>query len=103
MKEMISVRSNPYFTQKENEKTLQLDSCLEVVIIHTDGKTYNVNKKGAIFSKSKLDETRMIVSPEMLSSLITELQLHRKKLEVFRQNADKINSLINHLSKENDS
>src|SRR5574340_66187 len=98
MKEMISVRSNPYFTQKENEKIVQLQTCMELVIIHTNGKTYNVDKRGILFSKSKLDETRLIVSPEMLTSLITEMQLHQKKLESFRQNADQLNSLIQHLS-----
>lgn len=95
---MISVRSNPYFTQKENEKIVQLQTYMELVIIHTNGKSYNVDKKGVLFSKSKLDETRLIVSPEMLTSLITELQLHQKKLESFRQNADQLNSLVQHLS-----
>jgi hypothetical protein len=102
MKQMISVRSNPYFTQKENEKTFQLQSCLEVVIIHTDGKKYKLGKNDFI-AEANFNESRFIVNSEMLSSLITELQLHQKKLEVFRQNADKINGLINHLSKENDT
>jgi len=97
MKQVISVRSNPYFTQKENEKTFHLQSCLEVVIIHTDGKKYKLGKSDFI-SETNFNESRFIVTPELLSALITDLQLHQKKLEVFRQNADQINGLINHLS-----
>jgi len=90
MKQVISVRSNPYFTQKENEKTFQLQSSL-------DGKKYKLGKSDFI-SETNFNESRFIVTPELLSALITDLQLHQKKLEVFRQNADQINGLINHLS-----
>lgn len=44
-----------------------------------------------------MNEIRLIVSPEMLSSLITELQLHQGKLETIRKNGDQINSLIKHI------
>jgi hypothetical protein len=99
MKEVISVRSNPYFSQKENEKVFQLESKLELIIIHSDGKSYEANKDG-IKSKYKLSETRLLVTPELLTHLITELQLHQKKMEGFRENSDKINTLIGYINEQ---
>ena len=84
--------------QKESDKEFTLTAGLEIVIIHTDGKSHQISKKGEIISKFELAETRMLVSPELLQNLITELQLHQKKLEAYRNNADQINSLIKHIS-----
>jgi len=99
MKEMISVRSNAHYTQEENNKEFKLDAKLELVIIHTDGKKYKIGK-GELHSDPNVSETRLIVSPELLQVLITDLQLHQKKLEGIRKNADQINSLIRHITAE---
>lgn len=46
----------------------------------------------------------MIVNPAMLEDLITDLKLHQKKLNGIRQNADKLNALVKHISSsENES
>ncbi len=94
MKQLLTVRSNGYFVQEE--KTLKPQ--LELVIIYVDGKSYKINKKSEIIGDPKLSETRLIVSPEMLSQLITELQLHKKKLDAIRNNAEQLNSLIEHIT-----
>ena len=75
---MVSVRSNAYYTQEECEKEFTLKAMLELVIIHTDGKNYKLTKND-IESSPKLAECRLIVSPEMIQHLITDLQLHQKK------------------------
>ena len=97
MKQMVSVRSNAYYTQDEGE--LSLRPMLELVIIHTDGKNYKLGKND-IESSPKLSESRLIVSPEMLQHLITDLQFHQKKLESIRKNADQLNSLIRHITSD---
>jgi hypothetical protein len=97
MKQMIAIRSNAFFAQNEQKETFSLEPALELVIIFTDGKDYDI-KKGELVATSKLNEIRMIVSPELLSDMITDLQLHQKKLEATCQNADQINSLIKHIS-----
>jgi DNA polymerase III alpha subunit (gram-positive type) len=98
MKQIVTVRSNPFFTQEENKSKISLEAQLELIIIFTDGKTYKWKKDGDLIPENKLTETRLIVSPEMLAYLITELQLHQKKLQVVRHNADQINALINHIT-----
>jgi len=96
MKEMVSVRSNAYYTQEEGETEFILKPMLELVIIHTDGKNYKLTKND-MQSSPKLSESRLIVSPEMLQYLITDLQLHQKKLDGIRKNADQLNSLVRHI------
>lgn len=93
MKDIISVRSNPYYTQSEQGK---IEPQLELILIHTNGKTYNIVKKN-LNAVPKIDETRFIVNSELIQQLITDLQLHQKKLEYYRKNADAINSLANHI------
>lgn len=99
MKQMISVRSNAYYTQEEGQKEFALNAMLELVIIHTDGKNYKLTKND-IESSPKLAECRLIVSPEMIQHLITDLQLHQKKLEGIRKNADQLNSLVRHITSD---
>ena len=48
----------------------------------------------------KCSEVRMIVSPFMLQTLITELQLHQKKLNNITKNADQLSSLVKHITSE---
>ena len=96
---MVSVRSNAYYTQEEGEKEFALKPMLEIVIIHTDGKNYKLTKND-MESSPKLSESRLIVSPEMLQHLITDLQLHQKKLDGIRKNADQLNSLVRHITSE---
>lgn len=102
MKEVLSVRSNGIYFQEES-KDFSLNARLEVVIIHTDGKKYDL-VNDVVQTSMKISESRFTVSPEMLQNLITDLQLHQKKLEGFRSNAEQLNSLVNHLeiNDEND-
>lgn len=99
MKEVLSVRSNPYYTQQDVNNEFALKAHIELVIIHTDGKNYNLTEK-QIESYPKLSEIRLVVSPEMLQHLITDLQLHQKKLDGFRKNADQLNSLVRYINSE---
>ena len=97
MKQILSVKSNPFYTQGESENgDFKLNAHLELVIVYTDGKNYDVKKDGFV-AKTKLSETRLLVSPDLLQGLITDLQMHQKKLEGFRKNADQINSLIKYV------
>ncbi len=98
---MVSIRSNAYYTQEEGQKEFALNPMLELVIIHTDGKNYKLTKND-IESSPKLSESRLIVSPEMLQHLITDLQLHQKKLVSIRKNADQLNSLVRHITSDED-
>jgi hypothetical protein len=100
MKEMISVRSNCMYDQRPDDKAFKLHPMMELVIIHTNGKNYTLDNSGKLTGKPAITDVRMVVSPEMLSGLITELQLHQKKLEALRQNADKINTLIQYVQEE---
>ena len=99
MKQMLSVRSNAYYTQGEGQKEFALNAMLELVIIHTDGKNHNLTKND-IESSLKLSECRLIVSPEMIQHLITDLQLHQKKLEIICKNADQLNSLLRYITSD---
>lgn len=69
MKQMVSVRSNAYYTQEECEKEFTLKAMLELVIIHTDGKNYKLTKND-IESSPKLAECRLIVSPNFINTLL---------------------------------
>lgn len=97
MKQIISVRSNTHYTQKEEEKEFRLNPMLELIIIYADGKNYKLTKND-LQSSPKIVETRMIISPEMLQSLITDLQLHQKKLDNIRKNSEQLNSLVKHIT-----
>ena len=96
MKQIISVRSNSFY-EESNQNGFHLRPSLELVIIHTDGKDYKMTKTD-IAGTHKLNEIRLIVSPELMQGLITDLQLHQKKLENLRHNADQLNSLIKHIT-----
>jgi hypothetical protein len=97
MNHMVSVRSNAYYKQEDEQELFALTPILELVIIHTDGKNYKITKND-VESSPKLTESRLIVNPEMLQHLITDLQLHQKKLEAIRKNADQLNSLVRHIT-----
>ena len=99
MKQIISVLSNTHYTQGENDTEFTLKPMMELIIVYTDGKEHKLTPKG-LKQEIKCTETRMIVSPYMLQSLITELQLHQKKLNAIAQNADKLNSLVKHINSE---
>jgi hypothetical protein len=99
MKQVLSVRSNILYEQKRGEETFELLPRLELVIVHTDGKNYTIGKKGFVASP-RVSETRIVVSPELLQDLITDLQLHQKTLEGIRKNADQINSLVKHITEQ---
>lgn len=99
MKQIVDVRSNVHYSQHENEKEFKLSPMMELIIIHTDGKNYKSSKTG-LASEHKFAETRMILTPEMLESLITDLQLHQKKFDTIRKNADQLNALVKHLNSD---
>jgi hypothetical protein len=99
MKEIIDVRSNVGYSQPEGIDEFKLEAFMELVIIHSNGKKYFVKDKH-LTSKTVFEEIRLTVSPEMLTTLITELQLHQKKLEGIRTNADKSTALVKHIQEE---
>lgn len=97
MKQIISVFSNTHYTQDENDKDFILKPMMELIIVYTDGKEHKITTKG-LKQELKCSEVRMIVSPYMLEKLITDLQLHKKKLEGITSNADKLTALVKHIS-----
>jgi hypothetical protein len=99
MKQILSVRSNAFYSQEENKTEFTIKPALELVIIYTNGYNYNLGKS-KIESTAKLSEIRMIVSPDLLEDLITDLKLHQLKLSGIRKNADQINSLVRHIMNE---
>lgn len=99
MKQMISVRSNTYYSQDENHKEFELNPMLELIMIYADGKDWKLTPKG-LSPQVKINEVRMIVNPAMLEMLITDLQLHKKKLIGIRENADKLNALVKHITSD---
>ena len=96
MKTLIALRSNGIYQQVE-QKDFQLEAKLELILIYIDGKCHKV-RKNQIVSEPNLTEVRIIVSPEMLTGLITELQLHQKKMDSLRNNADVIHKIINEIN-----
>lgn len=98
MKQLLEVRSNAHYTQPESEKDeFELKAWLELVIIHTNGKKYEVKGK-SIVTETAIAESRFIVSPEMLTQLISDLQMQQKKMEGIRHNAEKLTSLVRYVS-----
>ncbi len=99
MKQIISVLSNTHYTQDEKDTEFVLKPMMELIIIYADGKEHKLTPKG-LEQEIKCSEVRMIVSPFMLQSLITELQLHQKKLDAIIKNADQLTSLVKHIKSE---
>lgn len=97
MKQVLSVRSNTHYTQEESDKEFVLKPMMELIVIYADGKEHKLTPKG-IKQEVKLSEVRLIVSPYMLESLITDLQLHQKKLAGITANADKLTALVKHIN-----
>lgn len=98
MKELITVRSNAVYFEKTETKTLTLGARLEIVLIHTDGKKYEVEDE-ELTATNNIVEHRYFVDSSMLASLITELQFHQKKLEALNTNAETITHIIGSLNK----
>ena len=99
MKQIISVFSNTHYTQDEKDTEFVLKPMMELIIVYADGKEHKITPKG-LKQEVKCSEVRMIVSPFMLQTLITELQMHQKKLNNIIRNADYLSSLVKHLSSE---
>lgn len=97
MKQIISVLSNTHYTQDEKDTEFVLKPMMELIIIYADGKEHKLTPKG-LKQEVKCSEVRMIVSPYMLQSLITELQLHQKKLDNITRNSEKLTSLVKHIN-----
>ena len=93
MKELTDVRSNGFFKNENETGALKLNAALELVLLYFDGRDYKV-VSDKLKTNLRLNEVRLIVSSTMLQELITQLQFHQKKLEVFDKNAKEINSLF---------
>lgn len=93
MKEMVAIRSNAFLLQDDKKGVVEFVPQMELIIIHTNGKDYTWTKDG-LNGKSRFDEIRLIITPDLLQDMITGLQLHQKKLQQFRDNATELNSLI---------
>jgi hypothetical protein len=92
MKELLEVRSNAFYIQTEGEK-INFEAVLEVVLIHTDGFAYT-EIEGTVKRTLKFEETRMLLTSQGLTDLIVQLQLHQKKLEQIRHNAEELTSIV---------
>lgn len=99
MKAIISVFSNTHYTQDEKDTEFILKPMMELIIVYADGKEHKITPKG-LKQEVKCSEVRLIVSPFILQTLITELQLHQKKLNNITKNADQLNSLVKHINSE---
>lgn len=99
MKQIISVFSNTHYTQDEKDTEFVLKPMMELIIVYADGKEHKITPKG-LKQEVKCSEVRMIVSPFMLQYLITELQMHQKKLNNITKNADQLSSLVKHITSE---
>lgn len=99
MKQIISVFSNTHYAQDEKDTEFVLKPMMELIIVYSDGKEHKITPKG-LKQEVKCSEVRMIVSPFMLQVLITELQLHQKKLNNITKNADQLNSLVKHITSD---
>jgi hypothetical protein len=99
MKQILSVLSNTHYTQDEKDLEFTLKPMMELIIIYADGKEHKLTPKG-LRQEVKCSEVRMIVSPFMLQQLITDLQLHQKKLNNITKNAEQLNSLVRHISSD---
>lgn len=97
MKQLISVRSNTHYAEREEAEKFELLPVMELVLIYTDGKDYKV-VKDELKPTNKLSEVRISIDPFSLESLITNLQLHQEKLKRARDNADKLNALVKHIN-----
>jgi hypothetical protein len=97
MQEIISVRSNIFFTQEQKDKSLSLTPVIELVIVHTSGKEYELNSKDQIVSTPKIMESRMLVSSQMLKSMINDLELINRNMNTLDKNADKVNKLLEYM------
>lgn len=93
MDQMVAIKSNAFLLQDDTKEKVSFLPQMELVIIHTDGKDYTWTKTG-LNSKARFDEIRLIVTPDMLQELITQLQLHQTKLKQFRDNATELNAMI---------
>ena len=103
MKELVNVRTNVIFLQNEAENEFNLSGCLEVVLIYTDGKDYQITSKGEMKASHKLTETRLIVTEKMMAELITGLQLHNQKLVAAKGSANSINAMAQYAKNQSEA
>lgn len=94
MKNIIEVRGNAIYTGTDNELKPQV----ELIIIHTDGKQYNVKGKEVV-TVPILRETRFTADPEELDRLIADLQKFKLMMTTIQQNCKVINSVVEQLNK----
>lgn len=99
MKQLLEVRSNCHYTQSEGVGSFELKATMELVLIHTEGYNYTLSKN-KLENKVKLNETRMVLSPDMLDALIVQLQMHKTKLAQIKENAIQINTLVSQFDKK---
>ena len=102
MKELVNVRTNVIFLQNEAENEFNLSGCLEVVLIYTDGKDYQITSKGEMKASHKLTEIRVIVNEKMMAELITGLQLHNQKLIAAKGSANSINAMAQYAKNQSE-
>jgi hypothetical protein len=98
MKQLISVRSNSIYSQKDSTNgEFKLEACLELIIIHTNDMEYKV-VKNKLVSERIYSDTRITMDAEGVTALITELQFQQKKIESLRRNAEQLNTMVSHIA-----
>ena len=93
MKQLMTVRSNPYYSLLDDK----LAANLEIILIHTDGKEYLVGENKQIDGTWKLAETRLIINQNNLNSLIDELKGLQKAMKTLSDNAKVLNTIIHEI------
>jgi hypothetical protein len=78
MNEIIDIRANIY-TQDVNTQTLTTEPFIELVIIHSDGKNYEI-RDDKLVSIPLLSDTRFVLSPKEFDRMILDMQDWQKTL-----------------------
>jgi hypothetical protein len=78
MKTIIDIRANIY-AQDVNPATLTTEPFIELVIIHSDGKNYEI-REDKLASVLLLSDTRFVLSPKEFDRVILDMQDWQKTL-----------------------
>lgn len=95
MKNIIEIRTNAIYSASTQANKLKPE--IEVILIHTDGKQYEVVSK-QIKATPILRETRFIAEMEDLDRLITELQKTKLQMTAIEQNCRVLNEIVENIS-----
>lgn len=92
-KQIAAIRTN--FLYRVEDKTGELAPEVELIIVHSDGKGYELSKKGGgVTSYNRIHESRFMLSPDALTQMLGELQPVASFLQQHKQNAVSLNRVV---------